>query len=257
MAVLLAFVAFDKSKPPPAKAEDHGGTPTLTRRKWSADKVGYVRAENAASPTPSPTPAAGTETTAATPPTNAEMDARHKAFFEALYAKSAISDPTVDQMSEQRQQAISAAQAAKVVQADPNNLGGSTPGDISDYERKVADTQRLARCTRQFLRASPNPNDLGTYDGSRDRWTLNSRLEAPTTPYILRTGWVIPALLLTAMESELPGTITAQVSRGRLRQRDRQLSVDTARLAIGGRVRERDPIRPVSHLRGVATHHLS
>src|SRR6202048_3611322 len=27
-----------------------------------------------------------------------------------------------------------------------------------------------------------------------------------------RTGWVIPALLLTAMESELPGTITAQVS---------------------------------------------
>jgi type IV secretion system protein VirB10 len=41
---------------------------------------------------------------------------------------------------------------------------------------------------------------------------LNTRLEAPTTPYILRTGWVIPALLLTAMESELPGTITAQVS---------------------------------------------
>jgi hypothetical protein len=30
--------------------------------------------------------------------------------------------PTVDQMSEQRQQAISAGQAAKVVQADPNNL---------------------------------------------------------------------------------------------------------------------------------------
>jgi hypothetical protein len=39
-----------------------------------------------------------------------------------------------------------------------------------------------------------------------------TRLEAPTTPYILRTGWVIPALLLTAMESELPGKITAQVS---------------------------------------------
>jgi len=38
-------------------------------------------------------------------------------------------------------------------------------------------------------------------------------LEAPTTPYILRTGAVIPALLLSAMESELPGTIIAQVSR--------------------------------------------
>ena len=211
VAVLLAFVAFDKSKPPAPKQEDHGGSADDYAAQVVGNKVGYVRADNAASPTPSPTPAAGTETTTATPPTNAEMDARHKAFFEALYAKSAISDPTVDQMSEQRQQAISAAQAAKVVQADPNNLGGSSPGDISDYERKVADTQRLLGVPG-IPSASPNPNNLGTYDGSRDRWKLNTRLEAPTTPYILRTGWVIPALLLTAMESELPGTITAQVS---------------------------------------------
>jgi len=211
VAVLLAFVAFDKSKPPAPKQEDHGGSADDYAAQVVGNKVGYVRADNAASPTPSPTPAAGTETTTATPPTNAEMDARHKAFFEALYAKSAISDPTVDQMSEQRQQAISVAQAAKVVQADPNNLGGSTPGDISDYERKVADTQRLLGVPG-IPSASPNPNNLGTYDGSRDRWKLNTRLEAPTTPYILRTGWVIPALLLTAMESELPGTITAQVS---------------------------------------------
>ena len=211
VAVLLAFVAFDKSKPPAPKQEDHGGSADDYAAQVVGNKVGYVRAENAASPTPSPTPAAGTETTTATPPTNAEMDARHKAFFEALYAKSAISDPTVDQMSEQRQQAISAAQAAKVVQADPNNLGGSSPGDISDYERKMADTQRLLGVPG-IPSASPNPNNLGAYDGSRDRWKLNTRLEAPTTPYILRTGWVIPALLLTAMESELPGTITAQVS---------------------------------------------
>ena len=211
VAVLLAFVAFDKSKPPAPKQEDHGGRADDYAAQVVGNKVGYVRAENGGSPTPSPTTAAGTETTTATPPTNAEMDARHKAFFEALYAKSAISDPTVDQMSEQRQQAISAAQAAKVVQADPNNLGGSSPGDISDYERKVADTQRLLGVPG-IPSASPNPNNLGTYDGSRDRWKLNTRLEAPTTPYILRTGWVIPALLLTAMESELPGTITAQVS---------------------------------------------
>ena len=140
------------------------------------------------------------------------MDARHKAFFEALFAKSAISDPTVEQVNAQRQQAISAADAAKVVRSDPNNLGGSSPGDISEYERKVADAQRLLGTGGQ----TPGPldsNSLGTYNGLRDRWKLNSRLEAPTTPYILRTGWVIPALLLTAMESELPGTITAQVSQ--------------------------------------------
>ena len=255
VAVLLAFVAFDKSKPPAPKQEDHGGSADDYAAQVVGNKVGYVRAENAASPTPSPTPAAGTETTTATPPTNAEMDARHKAFFEALYAKSAISDPTVDQMSEQRQQAISAAQAAKVVQADPNNLGGSSPGDISDYERKVADTQRLLGVPG-IPSASPNPNNLGTYDGSRDRWTLNTRLEAPTTPYILRTGWVIPALLLTAMESELPGTITAQVSEDVYDSgTGHYLLIPQGSRLVG--VREHDPIWPVSNLRGVAKNHFS
>jgi type IV secretory pathway VirB10-like protein len=212
VAVLLAWVAFDKSKQPPAKAEDHGGNTDSYAAQVVGDKVGYLHAENIAPPTPPPLSDAVTQTAVPTPPPSAEMDARHKAFFEALYAKSAITDPLAEQVSAQHQQAISAREAAKVVQADPNNLGGSTPGDIGDYERKVADTQRLLGING----GQPpglDPNGLGTYNGSRDRWRLNSRLEAPATPYILRTGWVIPALLLTAMESELPGTITAQVSQ--------------------------------------------
>jgi type IV secretory pathway VirB10-like protein len=59
----------------------------------------------------------------------------------------------------------------------------------------------------------PDPNNLNTYNGNAHRWDLNTHLEPPTTPYILRTGAVIPALLLSAMESELPGTIIAQVSQ--------------------------------------------
>jgi type IV secretion system protein TrbI len=209
---MLGGNASEKGREQPAKPEDHGGSATELATQVVGDKVGYVRAENtlpSATPSPLPlvTPQPGTP-----PPTNAEMDARHKAFFEALFAKSAISDPTVEQVNAQRQQAISAADAAKVVRSDPNNLGGSSPGDISAYERKVTDAQRLLGTGGQ----TPGPldsNSLRTYNGLRDRWKLNSRLEAPTTPYILRTGWVIPALLLTAMESELPGTITAQVSQ--------------------------------------------
>ena len=211
VATLLAFVAFDKSKPPAQKSEDHGGSTDDYASQVVGDKVGYVRTGNVASPTPSPTPPIVTET-AVTPAPNAEMDARHKAFYDALFAKSAVADPTVEQINNQRQQAISAAQAAKMVQADPNNLGGSTPADISEYEQRVAGTQRLLGVPGTPP-AVPNPNNLGTYDGSRDRWKLNTQLEPPATPYILRTGWVIPALLLTAMESELPGTITAQVSQ--------------------------------------------
>ena len=213
VAVMLAVVAFDKSKQAPAKADDHGGSADDYASQVVGDKSGYVRAEKSAPPTPAPTPAGIPQAPAATPPPNTEMDARHKAFFEALFAKSAISDPTVEQVSAQRQQALSATDAAKAVRSDPNNLGGSTPGDISEYERKVADTQRLLGMNGGQPPGPLDPNGLGTYNGSRDRWKLNSRLEAPTTPYILRTGWVIPALLLTAMESELPGTIIAQVSQ--------------------------------------------
>jgi type IV secretion system protein TrbI len=213
LAVLLSWVAFEKSKPPAAKSEDHGGNTDSYAAQVVGNKVGYVPADHSGSPAPTPTPPTVTEPTAATPAPNTEMDARHKAFYEALFAKSAISDPTVEQVSTQRQQAISAAQAAKVVQADSNNLGGSTPGDISDYERKVAATQRVLGGNGGQPSAPADPNNLGTYNGTRDRWKLNTRLEAPATPYMLRTGWVIPALLLTAMESELPGTITAQVSQ--------------------------------------------
>jgi hypothetical protein len=97
VAVLLAWVAFDKSKQPAAKAEDHGGNTDSYAAQVVGDKVGYVRAENIAPPTPAPTPPPMTNPAAASPPSNAEMDARHKAFYEALFAKSAISDPTMEQ----------------------------------------------------------------------------------------------------------------------------------------------------------------
>jgi type IV secretory pathway VirB10-like protein len=42
---------------------------------------------------------------------------------------------------------------------------------------------------------------------------LNSRLQAPRSPYELKTGTVIPAITLTAMSSDLPGEIVAQVSQ--------------------------------------------
>jgi type IV secretion system protein VirB10 len=178
----------------------------------AGDKVGYVApAHVAATPAAPPALTAAPEPApAVTPAPNEEAEARKKAFFEALFAKSGITDPTIQQVSNAHQQAISAAAAAKAVQADPNNLGGSTPADIAAYERQVADIQR-GLTGNGGVPPPPDPNNLNTYNGYRDRWKLNTHLEEPTTPYILRTGAVIPGLLLSAMESELPGTIIAQV----------------------------------------------
>lgn len=46
-----------------------------------------------------------------------------------------------------------------------------------------------------------------------DRWTLGTTPEAPGSPYELRAGFVVPATLISGINSELPGQIIAQVSQ--------------------------------------------
>jgi len=213
VAVLIAWTATERGKAVAVNAEDHGGSAHDFALAVAGDKTGYISPANATPSSTPPPPAvnAPEAVPVATPTPNEEAEARKKAFFQALFASSAVSDPVLQQVINAHQQTISAAQAAKVIAADPNNLGGSTPTDIADYARKVADIQRTL--VGNGTPPPPDPNNLNTYVGNRDRWKLNARLEAPSTPYILRTGSVIPGLLLSAMESELPGTIIAQVSQ--------------------------------------------
>ena len=46
----------------------------------------------------------------------------------------------------------------------------------------------------------------------QDRWSLNSSMTVPRSPYELRAGAVIPAILISGISSELPGQIIAQLS---------------------------------------------
>jgi len=55
---------------------------------------------------------------------------------------------------------------------------------------------------RAFLRASEAHPSESSY-----------RLGVPTTPYLIQAGSVIPAALITGIRSDLPGTITAQVTQ--------------------------------------------
>jgi type IV secretory pathway VirB10-like protein len=61
--------------------------------------------------------------------------------------------------------------------------------------------------------ASTDPNRLANFNGPRNRWDLNTRVEPPAGRYVLQTGSVIPAVLITAMDSDLPGAVQAQVSQ--------------------------------------------
>jgi len=50
-------------------------------------------------------------------------------------------------------------------------------------------------------------------NGQGDRWALDSQPEAPRSPFELRAGFVVPATLISGINSELPGQIMAQVSQ--------------------------------------------
>ena len=49
--------------------------------------------------------------------------------------------------------------------------------------------------------------------GQGDRWRLDSRAEAPRSPYELRAGFIVPAVLISGVNSDLPSQIVAQVSQ--------------------------------------------
>ncbi|HSD83145.1 MAG TPA: TrbI/VirB10 family protein [Anaerolineae bacterium] len=58
-------------------------------------------------------------------------------------------------------------------------------------------------------------NSYAQFDKSDagQRWKLDSRAEAPRTPYELRAGFVVPATLISGINSDLPGQIMAQVAQ--------------------------------------------
>jgi type IV secretory pathway VirB10-like protein len=63
--------------------------------------------------------------------------------------------------------------------------------------------------------AGSSRNDIAQFAGSGqgDRWLLQARPEAPRSPYELRAGFVVPATLISGINSALPGQIVAQVSQ--------------------------------------------
>lgn len=67
----------------------------------------------------------------------------------------------------------------------------------------------------QLLQTSgSNPNSIAQFQsGEGDRWRLDSQPEAPRSPYELRAGFVVPATLISGINSDLPGQIMAQVSQ--------------------------------------------
>lgn len=46
-----------------------------------------------------------------------------------------------------------------------------------------------------------------------DRWLLDEKVSAPHSPYELRAGWIIPGVMISGINSDLPGQVIAQVAQ--------------------------------------------
>lgn len=118
------------------------------------------------------------------------------------------SNPTRDEMLSRmaaiRRQATEASSSADPMAAYNEQLklvesqiaGGNTSSSYSD----------------DYLTSSKINNDIQQFNGNSSRWKIDAPMEH-SKPFELRAGFVIPAVMITGINSDLPGQILAQVSQ--------------------------------------------
>ncbi|MET1114430.1 MAG: TrbI/VirB10 family protein [Comamonas sp.] len=125
-------------------------------------------------------------------------------------ARSAGSAPARSGAGTSREQALARLAAARQ-QIDAQAQGDPTAA----YQARLQQLQRGGA-------AGAAPNDAGGASGyaafqpqgaGGDRWQLDAQPETPRSPYLLRAGFVLPAMLISGINSDLPGQIVAQVSQ--------------------------------------------
>lgn len=126
-----------------------------------------------------------------TPQTREEMLARIAEVRQQIGAQQGSDDPT-------------AAYQARMAQ-----MKAMTPGAAGSGAGGGGSSAGLMQTA-----GAANKSGMAQFNGAADRWRLDSELEAPRSPYELRAGFVLPATLISGINSELPGQIVAQVAQG-------------------------------------------
>lgn len=126
-------------------------------------------------------------------------------FEEALRAKTGVQiQRRVAQDAPKVQAPVSSSDPTAVYKERLAQLKGAGLIAHDDYE-DAADAQQ-ERSPRNDIRAFDNRE-------GQDRWKLDSRPTPPRSPYAVLTTSVIPATLITGINSSLPGKIFGQVSQ--------------------------------------------
>lgn len=114
------------------------------------------------------------------------------------------------QIDQQRTTDPNAAYQAQLRQVQASIGGGAGGGGGMGSSRSTGSAGMMLASE-----TSSSGKDYAEFDsnGKKDRWTLDSKMEAPTSPFQIRAGAVIPGIMLSGINSDLPGQIMAQVSQ--------------------------------------------
>ena len=115
------------------------------------------------------------------------------------------------------------AQIAEVQRMSEN--AGSNPAEVERvYNQQLANAQQMAAAGGQDgvqgaggmpgLNTPPTPGNIPrqTAQNGGNNWRLESQVERPNA-YMIRSGAVIPATLISGINSDLPGMVQAQISQ--------------------------------------------
>lgn len=149
-------------------------------------------------------------------------------FDEAIKAKTNISNTTGRPQAAQTPSLLSPQGQRNQQQSMLNELAalrqraggsGANLDPTEMYRQQLEFAQGLIKSGQLGSGAtSPTPTmslssaGINTASDNGAKWTLNNQVE-PAQPYMLRTGFVIPATLISGINSDLPGQIIAQVSQ--------------------------------------------
>ncbi|WP_203343763.1 TrbI/VirB10 family protein [Vibrio diabolicus] len=139
---------------------------------------------------------------------------------QGVAPRSAGSTPAPTRSPETRQEMLAEisrvrSQIASSSSNDPNAAYQARLAQIKSMTGGGAGGSSSANSAPMLMQTSSNGgNGYGKFDSEGgDRWKLNSQMQAPRSPFELRAGFVIPATLISGINSDLPGQIMAQVSQ--------------------------------------------
>jgi type IV secretory pathway VirB10-like protein len=221
LAVILGVIIMNVSKEKPNKAPDETNAkkdlePALNAARSLTKDVPDVIAEpppaRAPAPALPPAPASGAPRVR-----NSEEDARLADTAVPKFAKgeSTVMRPAVAGWSAENPSpgegaGVPSQGDAGGVAGVGSGAGSPNGGDVG-LGGNVSGGGGLARAAQDLNRQDQKLGFQRTrHQGS---YYLNNKVTAPLSPFELKTGTVIPGVLIGSMNSDLPGEIIAQVSR--------------------------------------------